>query len=79
MWTIPRGRAGAATHAYCVTVTVTEFELIRLVPLVYCAKTVVEPVMVEDCTHIGSEPFATVTIPGVPVCQVTLAVTSMLV
>jgi hypothetical protein len=60
-----------------VTVTVTEFELIRFVPLVYCAKIVVLPGVVEDCTHIGSEPFATVTIFAVPVCQVTLAVTSI--
>jgi hypothetical protein len=47
-----------------------------LVPLVYCAKTVVGPVVLEDCTHIGSTAFSTVRIPAVPVCQVTLAVTS---
>lgn len=62
-----------------VTVTVIESELMRLVPLVYCAKSVVVPPMLVDCTHIGSTAFSTVRIPVVPVIQVTLEVTSMLV
>jgi hypothetical protein len=62
---------------YGVTVMVTEFELIWLSPLTYCAKTVVEPGVPPDSTHIGSVSLATVTTPGVPVCQVTLAVTSI--
>jgi hypothetical protein len=56
---------------------VTEFELIVLSPLMYCAKTVVVPDDPPDSTHIGSVSFATVTTPGVPVCQVTLSVTSI--
>jgi len=48
---------GTPSPAYC-TVTVTEFEVIVVVPLTYCAKTVVGPVMVEfDCTHMGVTPF----------------------
>jgi len=47
---------GTPSPAYC-TVTVTEFEVIVVVPLTYCANTVVGPVAVEDCTHIGSIPF----------------------
>ena len=66
-----------ATSPYWVTVIVNTFELITLLPLVYCAKTVVEPGVPPDSTHIGSEPFATVTSFAVPVIQVTLDVTSM--
>ena len=62
-----------------VTVTVIESELMRLVPLVYCAKRVVVPPWPVDCTHIGSTAFSTVRTPAVPVIQVTLEVTSMLV
>jgi hypothetical protein len=47
---------GTPSPAYC-TVTVTEFELIVVVPLTYCAKTVVAPPVAVDCTHMGSMPF----------------------
>jgi len=50
-----------------------------LAPLMYCAKTVVLPDVVEDCTHIGSTPFSTVIRLVLPVCQVTLEVTSIVV
>ena len=45
-------------------------------PLVYCAKTWVWPVVVEDCTHIGSSPFCTVTRVVLFETQVAVAVTS---
>jgi hypothetical protein len=57
-------------------VTVTEFDVMVLVPLMYCAKMVVVPAVAEDSGHIGSSPFSTVTRAVLPDCQVTLAVTS---
>lgn len=35
--TLRNGKLGDVPHRYCVTVTVTEFEVIMLLPLVYCA------------------------------------------
>lgn len=58
--------------------TVTEFEVMTLLPLVYCAKTVVWPAEVEDSTHIGSSPLSTDIRDVFAVCHVTLAETSML-
>lgn len=46
-----------------------------LVPLIYCAKMVVVPGVVEDSGHIGFSPFSIVMI-VLPACQVTLEVTS---
>lgn len=49
-------RTRQAAH-YGVTVTVTVFEVMVLVPLMYCATIVVGPAVVKDCTHIGVTPF----------------------
>ena len=51
-------------------------EVMVVVPLRYVAKTVVGPAALCAVTHIGSTLFSTVTMPDVPVCQVTLVVTS---
>jgi len=59
-------------------VTPTELDVMMLVPLVYWAKTVVVPVLVDDSTHIGSSPFSTEIKEVLAVCQVTLDETSML-
>lgn len=57
--------------------TVIESELITVSPLVYCAKSVVLPAVAPACTHSGSSaPWGVMTF-GVPVCHVTLAVTSI--
>jgi hypothetical protein len=61
--------------AYWPTETFTEFEVMILVPLVYCAKIVVVPAEAVDCGHIGFSPFATVIMVLSAACQVTLAVT----
>lgn len=71
-----KARRRGVRRRYC-TVTVTEFDVIVLLPLTYCAKTVVWPAVAPASTHIGSDPFETVTMFGVPVCQVTLEVTSI--
>lgn len=67
-----------AAGRYGPTVTFTVFELMVVLPLMYCAKIVVVPACVDDCTHIGAWPFWTemIVLPG---CQVTLAVTSTVV
>jgi hypothetical protein len=66
----------SAAGAYWPTETFTEFDVMILVPLVYCAKIVVVPAVAVDCGHIGSSPFATVITVLSAACQVTLAVTS---
>jgi hypothetical protein len=71
-----RGRAWQP-GAYWPTVTFTEFEVMVLVPLMYCAKIVVVPGVAVDCGHIGFSPFATVITALLTACQVTLAVTSI--
>jgi len=65
--------------AYWPTATFTEFEVMVLVPLTYCAKIAVVPPVAVDCGHIGSSPFATVITVLSTACQVTLAVTSTVV
>src|ERR1700722_8901532 len=47
----------ASPPPHWVTLTVTVFELMILVPLVYCATIVVWPVAAKDVTHMGFTPF----------------------
>jgi len=67
-----------ANRRYGVTVTATVFDVMVLVPLMYCAMIVVWPGVAEASGHIGSWPFWTVTV-EFPATQVTLAVTSTVV